>query len=54
MRHLLNACSKIYGAIVALSGDVVNSIFHITLIIFFEGFPRDLFDGLDLITASII
>ena len=42
-----------YGVVVVLSGDVVNSIFCINLIIFVQGFPRDLFDGLDFIATCI-
>ena len=30
-----------YGVIVVLSGDVVNSIFRITLIIFVKALPRN-------------
>ena len=36
--------SIFYGAIVVLSGDVVNSIFRIILMIFVKGLPRDLCD----------
>ena len=53
MRYLLNGCPKIYGVIVVLSGDVVTSIFCITLIIFVKYLPRDLCDVLDFITNGI-
>ena len=42
-----------YGVIVVLSGDVVNSLFCITLIIFVKDLPRNSCDGLDFITISI-
>ena len=42
-----------YDVIVVVSGDVVNSIFSITLIIFFKDLPKDLCDVLDFITTSI-
>ena len=42
-----------YGVIVVLSGDVVNSIFRITLIIFFKDLPDDLWDVLDFITTGL-
>ena len=42
-----------YGAIVVISSDIVNSIFHIILIIFVKVFPRDLFDGLYFITTGL-
>ena len=35
-----------YDVIVVISSDVVNSIFRITLIIFFKCLPMDLCDGL--------
>ena len=41
------------GVIAVLSGDEVNSIFHSTLMIRFEGLPRDLCYGLYLTTAII-
>ena len=41
------------GAIVVLPGDVVNSIFHITLMIFVNFFPGESFNGLDFITTGI-
>ena len=46
--------SQWLGVIVVLSDDVVNSIFHITLMIFVKYLPRVLWDGLDFITTGII
>ena len=40
------------GVIVFLSGDVVNPIFRITLIIFVNGLPIYLCDGLQFIATS--
>ena len=42
-----------YGVLVVISGDVVNSIFCINLIIFVKYLPRDSCDGLDFITNGI-
>ena len=44
---------NLYGVIVVLSGDVVNSIFHITLIILVKGLPMDLCNTLDFITTGL-
>ena len=44
---------KFYGVIVMIYGDVVNSIFCITLIVFVKYLPRDFCDGLDFITNCI-
>ena len=41
------------GVIVVMSSDVVNPTFRITLMIFFKTLPRDLCDGLELVTAGI-
>ena len=38
---------------VVLSGDVVNPIFRITLMIFFHGLPMDSYDGLDFVTTGL-
>ena len=43
-----------YCVIVVLYGDVLNSIFRITLMIFVKYLPRVLCDGLDFITTGII
>ena len=32
--------TRFYGVVVVLSGDVVNSIFRITLVVFFKVLPR--------------
>ena len=40
------------GVLVVLYSDLVNPIFRITLMIFFEVLPRDLCDGLDFIPTS--
>ena len=42
-----------YGVIVVIYGDVVNSIFYITLVILVKVFPRDLRDVLDFITTGL-
>ena len=41
------------GLIVVLSGDAVNPIFCITLMIFVKKLPMDLRDGLESITTGI-
>ena len=45
---------KFYGVFVVMSGDVVNQIFCITLMILVEVLLMDLFDGLDIIFTSWI
>ena len=42
-----------YGVILVLYGDVVDSIFRITLIILVKGLPRNFFDELDFIATGI-
>ena len=44
--HFLNGFPRFYGVIVVISGDVVNSIFYITMMIFVKDLSRDLCDGL--------
>ena len=41
------------GVIVVISGDVVNSMFCITLIIFVKVLPRNWYYGFEFITTSI-
>ena len=41
------------GGIVVISGDVMNPIFGITLMIFVKGLPGYFFDGLESITTGI-
>ena len=41
------------GVILVMSGDVVNPIFLITMMIFVNGLPRDLCDGLYFITTGL-
>ena len=41
------------GVILVISGDVVNPIFLIPMMIFVNGLPRDLCDGLDFITTGL-
>ena len=42
-----------YDVIIVLSGDVVNPIFHITLMIFVKGLPRDFSDIVESITTGL-
>ena len=42
-----------YGVIVVLSGDVVNSIFPITLMVFVKSLPINSRDGLDFATTGL-
>ena len=44
---------RFYVVIVMIYGDLVNSIFRITLIIFVKYLPRDSCYGLDLITTGL-
>ena len=44
---------RFYGVIVVLYGDIVNSIFRVTLMIFVNGLSRDYCDRLDFITTGI-
>ena len=41
-----------YGTIVVLSGDVMNSIFRVTLMNFVNGLPMDLCDLSDFISTG--
>ena len=54
MSHLFNGYPKFSGVSVVLSGDGVNQIFHIIIMIFFKGLPKDSYDGSESITTSII
>ena len=44
---------NISGIIAVLSGDVVNPLFFITLMIFVNGLPRDFCDGIKFIATSL-
>ena len=41
------------GVIVVLSGDVMNTIYHINMMIFVKVLPRDSYDVLDFIPTGI-
>ena len=41
------------GVVAVISGDVVNSILRITLILFVKYLPRDSFDGLDYTATGL-
>ena len=49
----LMVAPNFYGVIVVLYGDVLNSIFPITLIIFVKYLLRNSCDGLDFITTGL-
>ena len=51
--HFINDYPKVSGAIVVMSGDVVNAIFCITIIIVGKRLPRDSCDGLQSITTGL-
>ena len=53
MRKFLNGWPNISGVIVVLSGDTVNPIFCINLIILVKGLPRYSCYGLSSITSGL-